>query len=158
MYNKSEKSIIAGFFNLAPTDQEDFFYPASDVIKIFPWRDHYGAGTYDTNDFGWIPPKAGYYKASFTGRARNAATSYDQFYLNFHVAIDENVNIGSIGSIYVPAGINSSYCVHAEFFFHVGDPTKKIYFRGYNVDNYPTMGNFIIYVNDANLTYEFIGE
>lgn len=158
MYNKSEKSIIAGFFNLTPNDGEDYFYPASDVIKILPWKNHYGSGTYDTNNFGWIPPKTGYYKASFTGRVRYAATSYQQFYLNFHVATEENVNIGSIGSIYVPSGINSSYCVHAEFFFHVDDPTKKIYFRGYNASGYPTMGNYIIYVNDANLTYEFIGE
>ena len=158
MYNKSEKSIIAGFFNLIPDSGYSYFYPYPDVTEIFPWGNHYGAGTYDTNDFGWIPPKTGYYKASFTGRARSAATDYKQFYLNFHVAIEENVNIGSIGSIYVPAGISNSYCVHAEFFFHVNDPTKKIYFRGYNSGNYPTMGKYIIYVNDANLTYEFIGE
>ena len=158
MYNKSEKSIIAGFFTLTPTDGKDYFYPASDPIKILPWRNHYGAGTYDTNDFGWIPPKAGYYKASLTGRVRYPATNYPQFNLNFHVAIEGNVNIGSIGSIYVPAGIKDSYCVHAEFFFHVDDPTKKIYFRGYNGGNYPTMAGYIMYVNDANLTYEFIGE
>lgn len=162
MYNKSEKSIIAGFFGLVPNGGENFFYPASDPIKILPWGNHYGAGTYDTNDFGWTPPKTGYYKASFTGRVRSAATDYQQFYLNFHVAIEEDINIGSIGSIYVPAGIDNSYCVHAEFFFHVSDPTKKIYFRGYNPinhpTNYPTIGNYIIYVNDASLTYEFIGK
>lgn len=159
MYNKSEKSIIAGFFNLIPDSGQPYFYPASDLTKILPWETHHGAGTYDINDFGWIPPKAGYYKASFTGRVRAASTSYPQFYLNFHVSIEEDVNIGSIGSIYVPAGIDKSYCVHAEFFFYVNNPTKKIYFRGYtNNNNYPTMGNYIIYVDDANLTYEFIGE
>lgn len=158
MYNKSEKSIIAGFFSLTPNNDETYFYPASDTLKILPWRQHFGAGTYDTNDFGWTPPKAGYYKASFTGRARSAATDYPQFYLNFHVAIKEDVNIGSIGSIYVPAGVDNSCCVHAEFFFHVDDPTKKIYFRGYTNDEYPPMGNYIIYVDDASLTYEFIGE
>ena len=158
MYNKSEKSIIAGFFNLTPTSGKDYFYP-SDATKILPWGNHYGAGTYDTNDFGWTPPKIGYYKASFTGRVRYPATNYPQFNLNFHVAIEGNVNIGSIGSIYVPAGIKDSYCIHTEFFFHINDPTKKIYFRGYNnAGNYPTMAGYIMYVDDANLTYEFIGE
>lgn len=54
--------------------------------------------------------------------------------------------------------MSSSYCIHAEFFFHVTDPTKKVYFRGYNAIGYSALGGHIIYVNDANLTYEFIGE
>lgn len=67
--------------------------------------------------------------------------------------------MGSIGAIYVPAGITNSYCIHAEFLFHISDTTKKVYFRGYETnDEYPTLGHYILYVDDANLTYEFIGE
>lgn len=67
--------------------------------------------------------------------------------------------MGSIGAIYVPAGITDSYCIHAEFFFHINDTTKKVYFRGYNTEGeYPTMGHYIIYVDDVSLTYEFIGK
>lgn len=153
-----EKNIIAGFFNLTPDSEKNYFYPYPDITEILSWKTHYGAGTYDINDFGWIPPKTGRYKASFTGRFRAASTAYPQIYLNFHVVNESNINIGSIGSIYVPAGINNSYCVHAEFFFNINDPTKKVYFRGYNGGEYPTMGAYILYVNDANLTYEYIGK
>lgn len=67
--------------------------------------------------------------------------------------------MGSIGAIYVPAGITDSYCIHAEFLFHINDTTKKVYFRGYNTEGeYPALGHYILYVDDANLTYEFIGE
>lgn len=59
----------------------------------------------------------------------------------------------------MPSGVTTSgLCIHAEFFFHVTDPTKKVYFRGYQTGDYPTMGGNIIYVSDASLTYEFISE
>lgn len=125
---------------------------------MLPWSNHYGAGEYDTADFGWTPPKAGQYKASFTARVRAASTAYPASNLNYHVGDGDNTNLGSIGAIYVPSGMSSSYCIHAEFFFHVTDPTKKVYFRGYNATGYPATSNDIIYVNDANLTYEYLGE
>jgi len=78
--------------------------------------------------------------------------------LNFHVGDGDNTNMGSIGCIYVPSGMSSYYCIHAEFFFHVTDPTKKVYFRGYNPSDYPTMSYYLVYVNDASLTYEYLGE
>ena len=135
-----------------------YFYPYPDTTEVLPWRAHYGAGEYDTADFGWTPPKAGYYKASFTGRIRASSSAYPALTLNYHVGDPDNTNLGSIGCIYVPSGMSSSYCIHAEFFFHVIDPTKKVYFRGYNAADYPTLSGHLVYVNDASLTYEYIGE
>ena len=75
------------------------------------------------------------------------------------MADEENTNLGSIGSLYVPSGVtDTGYCVHAEFFFHVTDPTKGAYFSCYSASGYSSPGGHVVLVNDASLTYEFISE
>ena len=160
MYEKAGKnqSLISGFFSLTPDEGTTYFYPYPNTMEVLPWRAHYGAGEYDAVDFGWTPPKAGHYKASFTGRIRASSSAYPALNLNYHVKDENDTNLGSIGCITVPSGMSTSYCVHAEFFFNVTDPAKKVYFSGYNAGGYPTLSGHLVYVNDASLTYEYLGE